>query len=125
MLFNALIDLPTVTESQRSQLSLRLEQLPQRPSVVKAIKDVLGRGVGRSSVSQNRSHHAILEERNRQIAGVLGNFIRTIEDAGGVIRKRQDLIELVADRVRIEFGEAYSEACQVLGRSPPDTDVTS
>ena len=48
----------------------------------------------------------------------LMEFIKTIEDTGGVALNAKGLYEPLADRDWIDLGDAYVNACEVLKRKP-------
>jgi len=48
----------------------------------------------------------------------LMEFIKTIEDTGGVVLTSKGLHEPQADREWLDLGEAYINACDVLKREP-------
>jgi hypothetical protein len=47
---------------------------------------------------------------------VLEQFVRTVEAAGGVMRSESGCYEPLGDPEWIDIGDAYAEACAVLGR---------
>jgi hypothetical protein len=49
---------------------------------------------------------------------VLAEFVRDIDDTGGIRPNREGLWYPVADEDWIDLAETYRKACQVLGRKP-------
>lgn len=59
------------------------------------------------------------------VEAALIEFVKTVEDTGGVALTPAGIYEPEGDRTWSDLGDAYMKACEALGRKPVVTDEST